>query len=157
MCGRSRNNYYYLYSKIIKPKSAIHLFGEWQELKGRILPEGQYNKFSTAGKTYVKDLSRKQSCVSPADGKQFSQSDKEVDIIVIDDSDDNLNEVNISPDKGSINDPLGSFSQSSIILNNGKSNDPYSSFGKLSLGKRKSSLSLNKNKKLKIGTICLPP
>ena len=40
MCGRSRNNYYYLYSKIIKPKSAIYLFGEWQELKGRTLPEG---------------------------------------------------------------------------------------------------------------------
>ena len=86
--------------------------------------------------------------MSPANSKKIGQSDKEDDIIVIDDLDDNCKEVNISPDKGSINDPLGSFSQSSIILNNGKSNDPYSSFGKVSLGKRKSSLSLNKNKKL---------
>ena len=45
MCGRSRNNFYYLYSKIVKTKSAIRLCGEWQELKGRTLPVGPYDTY----------------------------------------------------------------------------------------------------------------
>ena len=72
MCGRSRNNYYYyLYSKIIKPRSAIHLCGEWQELKGRTWPVGPYDKFVTAGKTFVKYLNQNSSHVSPSNSKML--------------------------------------------------------------------------------------
>ena len=149
MCGRSRNNYYYLYSKIIKPNSAIHLCGEWQELKGRTLPVGQYDKYFTAGKTFVKDINHTPSHVSPSSSKNVGQSDKD-DIIVINDSDDDLKEVNISPKEGFSNYPEGSLNQSSLNESNDLSNEAQSNIEKASLGKRKGRLSLNKNKKQKL-------
>ena len=67
--AKSKDNYYYLYSKVIRPRSTIVLTGDWQCVKGRMAPGGAHIQLDQrTGKNYARDPNL------PSSGSQFMSS-----------------------------------------------------------------------------------